>query len=350
MTSASSSSPKKGLSFFSYHRNLFGRRLWVGVVSIVLQLLFYTVATPLRIVYDRSQVADQLTTEIARATYRTKQAQMIFGQMCLSSIAMGLTLLLAVVIAHQGFAYVFSRRELDFYMSQPVKRSRHFRDVYINGIMLFALPYMISVLLGVCVAEGMHSMSTLVFGEILYGMLRMFFFFVGIIRELFRKNTEIVKNAFKEIDYYTIILLTGLFVVIGGIKNAGVIDIIGNAISKVGGSSGSVFIVYTVIVWMSVILSAFIDNIPFAATMLPVIRAVSMSLGIEPYLLYFGLLTGATLGGNLTPVGASANIAATGILKKEGYEVSFQSFMKIGVPFTLTAVTVGYLFLWLVWK
>ena len=75
-----------------------------------------------------------------------------------------------------------------------------------------------------------------------------------------------------------------------------------------------------------------------------------MSLGIEPYLLYFGLLTGATLGGNLTPVGASANIAATGILKKEGYEVSFQSFMKIGVPFTLTAVTVGYLFLWLVWK
>jgi len=84
--------------------------------------------------------------------------------------------------------------------------------------------------------------------------------------------------------------------------------------------------------------------------MLPVIRAVSMSLGIEPYLLYFGLLTGATLGGNLTPVGASANIAATGILKKEGYEVSFQSFMKIGVPFTLTAVTVGYLFLWLVWK
>ena len=73
--------------------------------------------------------------------------------------------------------------------------------------------------------------------EITNGLICMFFFFVGIIRELFRKNTEIVKNAFKEIDYYTIILLTGLFVVIGGIKNAGVIDIIGNAISKVGGSS-----------------------------------------------------------------------------------------------------------------
>ena len=160
------------------------------------------------------------------------------------------------------------------------------------------------------------------------GQFYKFFFFVGIIRELFRKNTEIVKNAFKEIDYYTIILLTGLFVVIGGIKNAGVIDIIGNAISKVGGSSGSVFIVYTVIVWMSVILSAFIDNIPYTATM----------------------LCGATLGGNLTPIGASANIAGIGILRKEGHEVKATTFMKYGVPFTLAAVITGYLLIWFIWK
>lgn len=64
---------------------------------------------------------------------------------------------------------------------------------------------------------------------------------------------------------------------------------------------------------------------------------------------YFGLLTGATLGGNLTPVGASANVAATGMLKKEGYQVSFGDFCKIGVPFTLVAVTAGYLFTWVVW-
>ena len=84
--------------------------------------------------------------------------------------------------------------------------------------------------------------------------------------------------------------------------------------------------------------------------MLPVIRSITAALGIEPYLLYFGLLTGATLGGNLTPVGASANITAAGMLKREGHEISFQDFAKIGIPFTLTAVMIGYLFIWFVWK
>ena len=67
-------------------------------------------------------------------------------------------------------------------------------------------------------------------------------------------------------------------------------------------------------------------------------------------MLYFGLLTGATFGGNLTPIGASANITAVGLLKKEGYEVSFPQFMKIGLPFTLAAVMAGYLYIWIVWK
>ena len=84
--------------------------------------------------------------------------------------------------------------------------------------------------------------------------------------------------------------------------------------------------------------------------MLPVVGGVSATLGISPYLLYFGLLSGATLGGNLTPIGASANIAAVGLLKKEGYKVSFKDFMKIGVPLTLSALTAGYLFIWFVWK
>ena len=97
------------------------------------------------------------------------------------------------------------------------------------------------------------------------------------------------------------------------------------------------------------LISAFVDNIPYVATMLPVLTAVTRTLGVEPYLLYFGLLTGATLGGNLTPIGASANIAAVGLLRKEGHEVAFRDFMRIGVPFTLTAVLVGYLYIWFVW-
>lgn len=185
--------------------------------------------------------------------------------------------------------------------------------------------------------------------DITNGILCIAFFAIGIARELFiKKNKDIVKDAIKEIDYYTIVLLAGLFVVIGGIKNAGVIDVIGNAISSLG--SGSVFVIYTIIVWMSVLLSAFIDNIPYTATMLSIMPVIAADIGIEPKLLYYGLLCGATLGGNLTPIGASANIAGIGILRKEGYEVKSTTFMKYGVPFTLAAVTTGYLMIWFIWK
>lgn len=184
--------------------------------------------------------------------------------------------------------------------------------------------------------------------DITNGIICIAFFLVGIVRELLlKKNKEIVKNAFKEIDYYTIVLLTGLFVVIGGVKSAGVIDVIGDAIASLG--SGSVFVVYTIIVWMSVILSAFIDNIPYTATMLSIVPVIAGEIGIEPTILYYGLLCGATLGGNLTPIGASANIAGIGILRKEGYEVKATTFMKYGVPFTLAAVITGYIMLWLIW-
>lgn len=154
-------------------------------------------------------------------------------------------------------------------------------------------------------------------------------------------------KAIKNADYDTILLLAGLFVVIGGIRNVGVIDDIAAFIANVG--KNNIFLLYTIVVWGSVLISAFIDNIPYVATMLPVLQGVTAAMGVEPYLLYFGLLTGATLGGNITPIGASANIAAVGMLRKQGYEVSFRDFMRIGVPFTLAAVLVGYIFIWIVW-
>ena len=184
--------------------------------------------------------------------------------------------------------------------------------------------------------------------DITNGLICIAFFLIGALREIFiKKNKEIVKNDIKEIDYYTIVLLTCLFIVIGGIKAAGVIDVIGSAIANLG--SGSVFLVYTIIVWMSVILSAFIDNIPYTATMLSIMPVIAADLGMDPKLLYYGLLCGATLGGNLTPIGASANIAGIGILRKEGYEVKSGTFMKYGIPFTMAAVVTGYVLLWVIW-
>ena len=84
--------------------------------------------------------------------------------------------------------------------------------------------------------------------------------------------------------------------------------------------------------------------------MLPVVQGIAIKLGINPVVLYFGLLTGATLGGNITPFGASANVTGIGILKKEGYSVKNSDFFKIGIPFTMTAVIIGYLFIWFVWS
>jgi len=172
---------------------------------------------------------------------------------------------------------------------------------------------------------------------------------IGLVWEIFKtKETNVIKKTLKEIDYFTLLLLGGLFIIIAGIKEAGVIDAISVLISNI--SNGNVFLIFTIIVWFSVLISAFIDNIPYVATMLPVVGAIALSLGIDPYLLYFGLITGATLGGNLTPIGASANIAAIGILRKEGHEVSAKQFMKLGIPFTLAAVTVGYLLVWFIWS
>ena len=151
----------------------------------------------------------------------------------------------------------------------------------------------------------------------------------------------------RELDRETLLLLFGLFMVIEGIRSAGVIDAAAGIFYDLAGDSP--FMLYTLIVAVSVLLSAFIDNIPYVATMLPVVQGIAALMGAEPYVFYFGLLTGATLGGNLTPIGASANITAIGILRKNGETVTTRDFLRIGVPFTLSAVLAGYIYIWLVW-
>ena len=171
---------------------------------------------------------------------------------------------------------------------------------------------------------------------------------IGIIYEALRqKDKSVAVETFKSIDFKTLLLLAGLFMVIEGMTEAGVIDAIAQLFVKAGG--GSVALMYIMIVGVSVLLSAFIDNIPYVATMLPVVTGISALLGIEPYLFDFGLLIGATLGGNITPIGASANITGIGILQKEGYKVSTRDFIRIGIPFTLVAAVTGALVIWLIW-
>lgn len=162
-----------------------------------------------------------------------------------------------------------------------------------------------------------------------------------------QKGAKPIKAVAEQFDYETVLTLCGLFVVVASITKAGIIDVIANWFAGIG--DGNVFLLYTIIVFASVALSAFIDNIPYVAAMLPVVEVLSQKLGISPVVLYFGLLSGATLGGNITPFGASANVTAIGILKKNGYSVKNSDFFKIGIPFTLTAVLIGYVFIWFVW-
>jgi len=175
---------------------------------------------------------------------------------------------------------------------------------------------------------------------------------IGVIRACLKsKKAEPFIQVIKDLDKDTLLLLLGLFIIIEGITAAGVIDAAADLFYKIAGNNP--FVLYTLIVFVSVILSAFIDNIPYVATMLPVIQSIAALMnsgaGAEPYVFYFGLLIGATLGGNLTPIGASANIAAIGILRKNGYTVKTSDFLKIGVPFTIAAVLTGYIYIWLVW-
>lgn len=171
---------------------------------------------------------------------------------------------------------------------------------------------------------------------------------IGLIYNFVRnRNLDSIVGPLKAIDYETLGLLVGLFLMIGGITHEGVIDALAQLLVKLG--AGSPFLMYTIIVWASVLISAFIDNIPYVATMIPVVAGIAAEMGVDPTALYFGLLSGATLGGNCTPIGASANITGIGILRKDGYEVANADFFKIGIPFTLAAIVPAYILIWLIY-
>ena len=178
------------------------------------------------------------------------------------------------------------------------------------------------------------------------GLICMTLLILGLIYNYIRNRTpDAVLGPLKAIDLETLGLLVGLFLMIGGISHMGVITALAQLLAKLG--SGSPFLMYTIIVWASVLISAFIDNIPYVATMIPVIAGIAAEMGMDPTALYFGLLSGATLGGNCTPIGASANITGIGILRREGHAVSNRDFYRIGIPFTLSAIVPAYILIWI---
>ncbi len=173
---------------------------------------------------------------------------------------------------------------------------------------------------------------------------------IGIISVAWEKisNRGKASELIRSLDWDTALFLAGIFILVGSLVLTGWIDNIAQSLSNVIG--GNILFGYTLLVLVSVIISAFVDNVPFLAAMLPVAIQMSDKLNVNPSLFLFGILIGASLGGNITPIGASANIVACGILKKEGHTVGFKQFIKIGLPFTLVAVITASLFVWLIWS
>ncbi len=178
------------------------------------------------------------------------------------------------------------------------------------------------------------------------GLICMAFAIVSIAWDRVTNKSSMIEGV-RSLDWDTTFFLMGIFVLVGSITATGWIDIIAGHLSSLIGDN--VLFGFVLIVAMSVALSAFIDNVPFLAAMLPVAISMSQRLAIQPEVLLFGLLIGASLGGNITPIGASANIVACGMLRKEGHAIRFMDFVKIGLPFTLAAVAAASLFVWFVW-
>ncbi|MDD2601110.1 MAG: SLC13 family permease [Kiritimatiellae bacterium] len=161
------------------------------------------------------------------------------------------------------------------------------------------------------------------------------------------------KTLLNSVDWESILFLTGMFIMVQSLSDAGWLQKVAAGIS--GAAGGSLFFAFALVVGVSVIVSGLVDNVPFLVAMIPVAdsvaRGFSVDGGFEKVpLMMFGLLAGACLGGNITPIGAAANVVAIGILRKEGYPVSFREFMRIGVPFTIVAVLAGCAVIWVVWS
>ena len=162
-----------------------------------------------------------------------------------------------------------------------------------------------------------------------------------------KKDSKDVWALVKELDWETIFFLIGIFVVVGAIAETGLLQDFAMFIENLIG--GRVFLGFVLILLFSVIISGFVDNVPYIIVMLPVVQTLAINIGIAQEIYMFALLVGSCLGGNLTPFGASANIVAMGILKKEGHPINFGGFLKISAPFTILTTVAAASVLWLIW-
>ncbi len=166
--------------------------------------------------------------------------------------------------------------------------------------------------------------------------------FIGVIIAAITLITSFkhIKFILKKIDYKTLLFFIGLFIVVGGLEQTGVLKLIANFIEKICG--GNFFAMVLIIMWISAVASAFVDNIPFAATMVPVIKSLAATTpGAELATLAYSLSVGTDIGGSATPIGASANVVGTSVVSKAGHPVGWGKYCKSAIPATAIVLIIS---------
>ena len=152
-----------------------------------------------------------------------------------------------------------------------------------------------------------------------------------------------IEDVIIGVEWSTILFFIGLFVVVGGMEETGVIDQLATLL--IGMTGGNMVLTMLIILWVSAIVSSFLDNIPFVATLIPMILAIQAESGMDVTPLWWALSLGACLGGNGTLIGASANVVLSGISNKNGYPITFMSYLKVGFPMMILSVAISMVYL-----
>lgn len=154
-----------------------------------------------------------------------------------------------------------------------------------------------------------------------------------------------IPELLSKVDYKTLLFFIGLFMVVGGLEQTGILEIIAGFIGKV--SKGNLRLMIAIIIWVSAVASAFVDNIPFAATMIPVIKSLAAAQGVSLETLAWALSMGTDIGGSATPIGASANVVGTSVAAKNGYIIGWGKYCKSAAPATIIVVAVSMIIIFI---
>ncbi|MEO0131911.1 MAG: SLC13 family permease [candidate division WOR-3 bacterium] len=180
------------------------------------------------------------------------------------------------------------------------------------------------------------------------GFICLAYAIVSIVYVHVSKKFSRVYGVIRGADFNTLVFLAGIFVLVGALRKTGTVQLLADKIGFL--LRDNVFVAYIILILISLIISGFIDNIPYFTAVVGIISNLAKTFNYPIYLLLFGTIIATTVGGNITPIGATANVVGTGLLRKRGYSISFWEFMKTGIPFSLVSTFAASLFIWLFWR